>query len=213
MHTCVWVYSCLPALCFSLYSIYHPVIFPPLCFCGTHGAVESQWAWAKVNSQSTANTTVIARCPPGVSLGRQAEECIVEGERKGGLFEHKCERKDSKVTVQQQQKQQRVVQRQTAPTTVSHRGRPVTRLHTVASQSAGQTGGWLRADNVYDRAGHGAHMGAAAAAHCKTIHTYLPRYVLVIWSHHSRHHRSPAGQIAQFVTFLFCVFKGAVHPK
>lgn len=39
--------------------------------------------------------------------------------------------------------EQRGVQRQTAQTTMSHRGRPVTRLHTVTSQPTGQTGGWL----------------------------------------------------------------------
>jgi len=35
------------------------------------------------------------------------------------------------------------LQRQTAQTTTSHRGHPETRLHAVASRSAGQTGGWL----------------------------------------------------------------------
>lgn len=39
--------------------------------------------------------------------------------------------------------EQRGVQRQTAQTTMSHRGHPVPRLHTVTSQSTGQTGGWL----------------------------------------------------------------------
>lgn len=53
---------------FSIFSICHPL---SLCFCVSDSAVESQWGWAKATSQSTANTTVIACCPPrptGVSL-------------------------------------------------------------------------------------------------------------------------------------------------
>lgn len=55
------------------------------------------------------------------------------------------------------------LQRQTAQTIVSHRGHPVTRLYTVASWSAGQTGGCLRTDNVFYLTRHKRkHMGACA---------------------------------------------------
>lgn len=56
-------------LCFPIFSIYCPLIFLSLCFCGSDSAAESQWGWAKVTSQSTANTTVIACCLPRPTRG------------------------------------------------------------------------------------------------------------------------------------------------
>lgn len=41
------------------------------------------------------------------------------------------------------EREQSGLQRQTAQATVNHRGHPVTKLHTVASRSTGQTGGCL----------------------------------------------------------------------
>lgn len=70
--------------------------FFPLCLCGSATVTQSQWSWAKVTSKSTANTTVIACCPPRptrVGLGKATEEWETEGERTRGACEQIHERR------------------------------------------------------------------------------------------------------------------------
>lgn len=59
---------------FLFLNIFHPLISLRLCFPGSDSTVTSQWGWAKVTSQSTDNSTVIACCPPGEARERQRSD-------------------------------------------------------------------------------------------------------------------------------------------